>query len=606
MAKPLGLNVPERVKNSGSKYDIRPKKLEQWLAALPMVNVGETARLVFGALVDINRDAISTQERVRFLETLRETVHYIAEALTRHFVGTPLPLPPKNQKIAALTRELYGEMATGYKVAIEDLLARPSLFTDQKLLTLLIHRAIGYLSRVLLTAYQVYGPFPAGIWQELHTLYQFAEAKKLQLHPVPDNQHKLVPKSTIATEYKRILLLSLASPYRLRQGEVGKVHTMLERWAPNARINTVEKQDNLSGRFVVVMNADNPPTYVPLSNQNHYPDVCRTLATDDLARVVREQIMNTADVAVRTLTGLDTQASSLSHDLMRRLMLSWGVMPKRGFSRVDKTDKVLVSLGLRATHHFLNLSKKIAGGTPARAAAPLNSGEFAAPAHYESVPVRDINEPQPDVWELIYPHDVTGLELAPTEDPPASVGPSPSVERYHAQIWKMVNESAGGCCLISHGDKLVNVQVGELIGMRRSEEHDTKRWSVGVIRWMRSSESGTLTLGIQLLTPDAAAVGMRPTGNSRDPLQRALLLPDLPAISQPTTLLTPPVPYRVGNKIQLHVAGKDMKIELTKMMENSGLFAQFQFNLLDKPEEDRKSADTWLTDRAFSKVWSSI
>ena len=45
-----------------------------------------------------------------------------------------------------------------------------------------------------------------------------------------------VNKSSIQAEYTRNLLLWLTSPYRLRQGEVTKVYSTLERWVQFCKV----------------------------------------------------------------------------------------------------------------------------------------------------------------------------------------------------------------------------------------------------------------------------------------------------------------------------------------------------------------------------------
>ncbi|HKK05312.1 MAG TPA: hypothetical protein VKA50_05620 [Gammaproteobacteria bacterium] len=605
MGTPLGLNVPERTRAHGQGFDVRPRKVEQWLGDLPMANVGETARLVFSALTQTNREDLTVSDRLRFLEMLREPVLYITEALKKHFLTIPFPLPPKAQKVAALARELCAEMATGYKIALEDSANRSALFSDNRQVVQLIHRALTYQGRMLLTSYQVYGPFPPGIWKEIHSLYAFAERKKLHGTPVADGQRRLVPKSTVSNEYKRILLLSLASPYRLRQGEAERVYINLERWAVHAHLNPIQRDESLSGRFVVVLDGDYPPSYIPLSAHTHRPELCRTLSTDELARVIREQIAHVHDESLSTLTNIDKQTPNLSSDLMRRLMLSWGVTPKRSFSRTDKRDKVVVAMGLTSMHHFISRDRGQRAAEDEASGGGDNS--FDQPAHYDSIPVLDVNQEQPDVWELVYPHDVTGYEQLKRQAP-AEPLESKAAERYHADIWKMVNESAGGCCLVSEHQQHANVLVGELIGLRRQEESEPRRWGIGVIRWMKSTERGQLTLGVQMLTPDAAPIAVRPvseTGQGKHHDHRALLLPELAPINQPATVITPPVPYRVGSKVTLTVMGHQAPVELTKLMENTGLFAQFQFALLDKPEH-KPPADNWVEDRDFANVWSVI
>ena len=84
-------------------------------------------------------------------------------------------------------------------------------------------------------------------------------------------------------------------------------------------------------------------------------------------------------------------------------------------------------------------------------------------------------------------------------------------------------------------------------------------------------------MGIETLNPNGAAVGIRPAGMPDAPLQRTLMLPELKNLKQPACLITSPVQWREGNKITINMLGKDIPATLTKPVQNTGLFAQFQF-----------------------------
>lgn len=614
MGTHLGLSLPEQGPPPANAFDIRPKKVEQWLADLPMANIGETARQIFGVLTETNRYTLPPQDRLRVLEILREPVQYLTDSLKKHFVGASLPLPAKNRKIATLAREIYAEMATGYKIALEDSHARSGLFRDNKTLSQLTHRALTYQGRILLTIYQIYAPVPAGLWRELHTLYQFAEENKLTAHSISDNQHRLLPKSSVLSEYKRLLLLALTSPYRLRQGEVERVYINLERWVGHCQLTKLEQSVNQNGRFVVVLNADYPPSYIPASQQSHHPEYCRSLNTEELARVLREQIMRNAGETLTTLTNIDVQTPTLSNDLMRRLMLTWGMTPKRSYSRVDKRNKVLVALGLSAAHHFIldSLGVESAGSPAANTAkvADTSRGEhrFSKPTHYQSQSVKDVNQTQPDVWDMIYPHEVRGFEpLKDSEPAPTPAFADLTTARdYRALTWQLVNESAGGCCLVNPGTEQASVRVGELIAIHHVDGTSPAVWSIGIIRWMKNDDHTGLHLGIQMLTPTAEASGIKPASQPGERhYQRSLLLPALTGIGQPATLILPPVPYREGNKLLLQLADKELPVTLTKMVENTGLFAQFQFSVPDTGVPKKTGHDA-SGERDFSNLWSTL
>jgi len=612
VAKVIGLILPSRRKPAKTDIDIRSKNIEQWIADLPKANVGETARRVFEILVTTNQLNYPPVQRYKFLEELRDSVQYVTEALRKHFVGVSFPLPEKSQKIAAVTREIYLEMSTGYKIALEDSLSKTLFFMDKKLITFLCHRAITAMSRSLLTSYQTYAPYPVNLWLELHKLYQFAEVQKLLRISVRDDQHRYVEKSTIYTEYTRILLVALTSPYRLRHGEVGKVYDTLERWTMHTEILPLDAKQPNKGHFGFNMAADRPPRSLVLATDNCDHAACRILNTEPLAHIIRDEILNTADVSGTTLTSIDMQRPDLSHDLLRRLLIAWGVISKRNFPRNNRYESVQVTIGLSATHKVITDGRKSKRNDMRNHKGGMED-IYGTSAKYSSSVIESVNDTKPDVWDMIYPNDTSRyerqkqaeqqkLKKAPPPTPPAEADP------YTVETWSILNESASGYCLQCEDQSKAKIQVGELIGIRRSGDGHTWKWGIGVIRWMRLNEEQRLLLGIEMLTPDAAAIGIKPAVNDGlNDYKRTLMLPELTAINQPPTLITGPVPYRVGNKLIINILGKRVNVELTKLLQNTGLFAQFQFTInSDKDKVNIGNVSDWSMDRDFSNIWSSI
>ncbi len=604
MSNTLGLEVEDRQKPPKGAFNIRRSKVEKWLEELPKANVGETAKLVFQALVETNRLKYTHKDRARFLEELRPTTQFVTAAMRKHFVGTSFPLPRKSQRVAAATREIYSQLAMGYIICIEDLLEKSILFTDKKLLVTLIHRAMSCLSRVLLTSYQVYSPYPEKIWIKIHTLYAYAEEHKLLRIEVTDNQRMFIKKSTISEEYSRILLLSLASPYRLRQGEVHKVHNTLERWTIKSHLFQIKQDEMVHGYFAVNLKMDNPPRNIALVNQNCNPADCRTLDTEVLADTIRDEIQNTKDAGQTTITGIEMSSPELSHDLLRRLLTAWAVIAKRNFPRSEKHERVLVAIGLSASHQIICDSVK-RRSPHSRGRAKDKPNPFSGKANYDIADVNSVNTTKPDVWDLVYPTELAKNHAALDVDKASKVANKKEDLLYHAESWAIVNESASGYCLQNKSNNQTSVQVGELISIRRSGDGHTWKWGVGVIRWMKYSEANGVTLGVEMLTPDAAAVGIKAAIDDADvDYQRTLMLPELTAINQPSTIVTNPVPFRVGQQLKLRIVGKEVVIKLSKQIQNTGLFAQFQYETLDSDHPDDES--DWREESDFTQVWSII
>ncbi len=622
MSKPLGLSVPNRQKPDKGAFSIRPRKVEQWIEGLPKANLGETARQVYQVLIETNQLDLPHQERTRFLESLREVVQYITDSMRKHFIGVAYPLPEKNQKIAAATREILIAMTTGYKIGIEDSLRSNYLFQDKKQLALLVHRAISYTGQTLLTSYQIYAPYPQKLWAEMHKLYSYAESHKLNRMTIPDYQHMYVDKSSIKAEYQRHLLLWLTSPYRLRQGEVTKVYHTLERWVKYCNLVKPAQPDDpaADGQFGINLGKDQPPCPINQSNFTCPPANCRVLQTEKLAERLRHDIQKVEDVVTTTLTGIDMGRQDLSHDLLRRLSIAWRIETKRGFPRTNKHEDVQVAIGLSAIHLFLTDHHEESQHIP--------NDPFAHRAEFESSMVKSLSDENPDVWNMVYPDgkdvDLTKIvteELAVAGESPAKTDRPPVYSaqdsQKHAEAslgsWLIINESASGYCLEYADGNSTKAQVGELVGIRRRNNEHSWKWGIGVIRWMKFNAQQEMQLGIEMLNPDAAAIGLRTAASESGEYnyQRSLLLPEIKAIKHPATLITAPVPWRVGNKLLLRILDKDVRVALTESVQNTGLFAQFQFEFLetDKAKNEIQQEDQREDQREeqdFGLVWSSI
>jgi len=603
--------VPPQHTPGSDAFDVRPQAINRWIAALPMANVRESSRLVYRALKEINRLKLEPQARFTALEAFRTPIQHIAEILRKHFVGQPFPLPQKNQKVAEFARELQAEMALGYKIIVKDIIetttsrgtAKPGSESKTPL-GVAIHRALHYLGRVLLHTYFVYTACPANLWKEIHHLYLCAEANGLEDRTVKDRESRLVQESTIADTYKQILLLALAGPYRMRQGEVDQVDTVLEIWAPHTRLLPVSDPDGKQTLFAVLLDGDDQPRYFEQGKADDNQSR-RLLDTVGLARVVRDYIVFSDSESARKPAKQPAPPVPLSQEVLKRLMLAWGVMSRRSFSRSQTASRVVMAMGLSAVHHYISGEQPF---VPRRHDAD-HGGEGAQSkrAQFTSRPVRSETDSQPDVWEFIYP----GAEGTKQEDE-ATTYPAPhapeTASEFPAHVWNMLNESAGGVCLLWEDESPSKAQVGELICLRQADQGDEpNRWEIGVIRWMKHTAAKGLELGVEMLAPGARAIATKACkedGRCGEYL-RSLLLPNIQGLQQPETIITPAFPYRVGTPVIINDDGEERRVELGKMLEATGLFAQFRFAEHDLPGQDKADKPADRPDD-FDSVWSYI
>ncbi|MGA7801401.1 MAG: hypothetical protein WCC36_11385 [Gammaproteobacteria bacterium] len=601
------LTLPERKSPAQGAFDTRPARVEAWLATLPMANVGETTRQLYKALCEVNGLDITPSQRLKFLESVRPILGYVSDAMKKHYVGRSFPLPDKSRTVARLAQELRRQSALGYAIVAHDESRKGRLRRDTRALGTAVHRSMRCFGAVLLNAYQVYAPFPDNVWGELHRLLRLAVDHNVDRMAIKDERYEEVKASTVTDAYKEAALLALTCPYRLRQGEVEQVHRSLERWAPHARLLNFAEPANPSGVFMVNLETDSPPSYLVLQHKPEDTSNCRLLDTAELAGVVREQLS-----APRSSP--QGAPERLPESVLRRLMLAWGVMPKRRYSRSSKHSSVMAAVGLSAAHFFLS-GEMLFSPTDSDAESDHDiGGDSAYPvfdqrAHFAAEAPANERGQSPDVWDL-HQHDdgdagstATGLVAAAE----AREDAQDTAVHYEAQPWKMVNVSAGGYCLLWDNDDTSGAQVGELIGVREQTDPDQFHWGLGVIRWMKWIEGHGLELGVQMLSPGAVAIGLKAgKRRGRSPgYVRSLLLPEIRAIGQPATLLTPALPYRVDDTVTVYSHGKETRVRLTKLVENTGTFAQFHFSPLEA-RQARTGARSGANDPDFDAIWESI
>jgi hypothetical protein len=433
------------------------------------------------------------------------------------------------------------------------------------LLCTAIHRAIRYLSEVLLTNYQVYVQYPAGLWDIIPALFGLAEELRLSTHPVVDNTLHTAPSSSIETIYKQTLLLSLACPYRLRQNEIHYIYNGLLEWATASRLHQMNNTQKL-GLFAVNLRSDMPPAYRSLSEGLHAGDNWRILDTSEMAHRMQQAISGQA--------GNSGRASGLGDaQTMQRLMLAWGVMPKRKFNRYRQDASIRLVMGLNSIH---KLSADPAIEEEDRQngiAETIHDHQYLQDPTFERSTRFNTDIPSVNGYDTSgQANGIPGKLLRGAY----SAGGS---KTNPVELWKMENMSAGGFCLLWDSESASCAQVGELVAIMPREENDKANRQLGVIRWMKFTPEHGLELGIQLLSPGATSVWAYICENDVQPSNKlqGILLPEVKSINQPASLLLPSLPFRTGCISTLEHQGKKEAIILTRQLENTGTFAQYNY-----------------------------
>lgn len=614
---------------TSGKIDTRPGKVEEWIAALPMADTGASARLVFHALRDLNQATLNDRQRFQILELLREPVLYIAGALQKHYLHQEFPLAPRQQKISGLERELQASMADGYKIIANNLVDLDSGY-NTPLAAGAIHRALRYLGRVLLNCYKTYAGAPAQTWKEIHQLYHYAEIRHLHRVPVTDIENWFSSRTDVEDMYKQIVLLAMADPFHLTQEETERIHITLSAWTAHCRV-TQTLDSRASGLFGVNLESDEPPRPVSTA-QTQSSGVWRIIDAADLTQTLRS-LHDSPHDPVRVVAG--DARTAMSKTLLQHLMFSWGILPKRRSRRLSSATKVVVTLGLSSTHYFASASAALHGARQPKEALDLLAA--SREAIFSRCKLRPDRNPADKIkpeftsrsefsGRMVEGLQVTERRMLTMRDflsvegdaPPAydaavvdEIAATPLFDSYECTA---VNESNEGtrlrwACLSWEGANAPRMRVGELVSIR-GLGGDGTQWIIGVIRWMKKTADAAFEFGIQFLAPAAEAVALRvhaEHGDATGAYQRVLLLPEMPAINRPASLITPALICRRGMAAVLNIGGYELEIMLTTALLNNSYFSQFHFAVIDGAAPARDAAPRMATaDNDPEAIWDLI
>ncbi len=558
----MDLDLPRREKPGRLSFNTSTPAIQAWVDDLPLLNTGKTLELVSGALDQINKLDIPPLQRHEALELLSTSVMCVSDALKKGFLGKQLPLQADSLQQAKQVIELCNRMASGYRIVVDD---AGSNEAQRPLLCTAIHRALRYLSEVLLTNYQIYVPYPDGLWGIIHALFGLAEELRLSTLPVTDNTLHAAASSSIETIYKQCLLLSLACPYRMRQNEIHYVYNGLLEWATASRLNQINDTQKL-GLFAVNLRADLPPAYRALHDDLPAGDNWRILDTSEMAHRMQQAISGQA--------GNQGKASGLGDaQTMQRLMLAWGMMPKRKFSRYRQDASIRLVMGLNSIHQLSAAPAVEEDDEHNGIAETIHDHQYLQDPTFEKT-TRISTEMRGGVR--------SGTSGTASGSPDKLFRGAYSAAGNSAnpvELWKMENMSAGGFCMLWDSEYASSAQVGELVAIMPREEENKDNWQLGVIRWMKFTPEHGLELGIQLLAPGATAVWAyicEDDVHISNKLQ-GILLPEIKALNQPASLLLPSLPFRTGCISTLEDHDRKEAIILTRQLENTGTFAQYNF-----------------------------
>lgn len=585
------LNVPEQTQTTLTFCDPTARQLKAWVDSLPMANIGETSRQLYHAIIEFNQLQISDSSRLELMDMVRGPIHFVCNQLNSRYLNQGVVLDDQQRKVANLAQALQTHLAIGYKIVIQHMLAQGTL-KQKAPLAKAVHRAMHELMPAVLRSYQLYIQTPSGIWQEIHQLYQIASAFNLQ----NDVQKDPVENTSMSIQgaYLKILLLGACQPNQLLQRELSDVFASLGNWASQLEIDEVADEKSV---LVINPEVDSPPQYRYLVKKSNLSDYLGVNVLP-LVRLLHadHKILATAERSAKPSLVPDT----FSLGLLEHLIQSWGGMKQRSFSRTPASGQVSIAVGLTATHYHVAGEVgfySLLYGSSAHSDNPFMGAVGNRFSANDTQSVRS----QQDVWEGSF--DANGHAKMTAED---SFEFNKEKEEEHPRFTgQLVNVSPRGYCIQWVDTTAPNLKTGEVISIK---EDQLQHWNLGVVRWIRQGKEFGTQMGVELLAPNSRPCGIRQlhkTGTHGDYL-RGLYIPEIKAIGQDASVLTPRMPFNIGNKVTINLDGQEEKYQLTKRILSTGIISQFQIRSATQKTAVTNRASNPDENDSFESLWRQL
>jgi hypothetical protein len=503
---------------------------KRWAEDLPLTNVHQTQRVLTTQFAALNLTETAAIERLKMLETLRESVTFVQAESANRYAGKPIPLDTSETQVWASVIELWEQLGQNYQHCLQayrdgDLSIAPHA-------ALITMRCLDCVGRQMTEHYRVYRQTPAALWRALNELYAFAEQHGFARIRVQDSFTQQEPDSSCSETYLHALLVHLANPYALSMRQLACVQSWAEKWATLVGLAPQPVASGSSPSLAVDLGSSAGAVFA--SDIETQPNV-RYLDLEQLSKTLRQTITLLKQGQTPAQLGLgDTARQPGCENLLMLLYVQWcRAGTGRGEERQETQERVSVCFGISAAHF------QVSGRREFRQPAELTSREKLDMDTFGYV-VRAERE--------VGDRTTEGLE-----------------------VWSILNHSTSGfMCILRDPASKSRIAHNQLVAVQR---RGTRHFQLGMVQWLRVENAGELCLGVRVFPGIPQAVAVRPSNFTPDSnvYERALLLPEVPAAAAPTTLILPPGWFQSGRFVEAQSDRKQVA-KLLNLLEMGGDF----------------------------------
>jgi len=516
----LLLSVPrqEPVSKAARREIIDSK---DWLNHLPWDNTSVCLQQILERLKKQNRCSMKPAIRWQQLEACQHPLFRLEDTIDQSLGSCRLPVFDALKIDASICAELEMEMAYGYKIILSQ---QSRSFLASVPIAKLTQRALYHLFLTYYRSSSQYQPIPEGLWFEIHQLFHSCPPKQqLQRSPHPRNPEKM---SAIADIYLQALLTGIFNPYQQIYITTKAANAFLDEYSSSARLEEYKTPGRNRGKFVIDPLLDQPTKPRGLTDPDGENKKLWLLDTRPL--------ISQLHLLWRERHSKKYPAIATDRFFVSQALRTWDLAPSRKNERLRKESDCDVVIGLHTCHHLLH-----------------NKSLFIPDFMLQQITSRD--------------RDLTVCRFQFISQ---YLKRFESATEYQIENWHRINESPAGLCLYGTSTGL-STDPGTILAMNI----DQQAWHVGIVRWVQQHQQNQMLLGIENLGPGVSPVAtMLGSRHHTNDITTGLLIPQIPLLHRPLSLLVEHGLFKKGQKLLLDDGHRLYRFSCSKVLEQHHYF----------------------------------
>lgn len=546
-------NQTSRTRERLSFCEANIKDLNEWVTTLSIMQLGDTSKALFTAILELNELNCSETLRFDLIQTLHPTINNVLASLEKNFFNQGVISTDRNEHIIELAMLLRCYFASIYlniaQTSHEQLQRQKfSLFSFKQKKNLQTARilatfhALQQLTNLLYQQHMLYSEPVKGQWLIAHQLYETAVQYKYHLTNINHIQGVQHPLANITQAYAQLILLDIFNTNQIRQSEIQALFQCSFDWA---RMIQILPKDSALTKYVVDPTKDHPPVYNKKQSSNFNPSIF--ISTQALLEHVTATMHKNAQYMSKN------EKIYLSPALKFHVQTILGTTAQRRHERYEYNAALQICFGLSTAHFYLSKAKNF------EETLQLNNN-YNLQSESKVLSNLEKKEQQTSSYQRLSRESKTIYQTT------------------------VLDISVNGYRIKWSGEAPKNLRTGEYILVKETLHG---QWRGGVIRWIKQSTEKSLELDLEILSQAMfpCAVHIQAERHTRN-YHPALLLQTQNLEEIQNTLILPGSQiFREQQTIYLRLGTEEIKVYLLKAQLITQSFIQFHFELLNEQQQ---------------------